>query len=409
MKIIALHSQNFKKLKAIDITPKDHTVIVSGKNGQGKSSILDSILVALAGKQKDLIKPIREGESKSTVVVELDDFIVTRTFKQGSASTLEVIQKKTGEVQKSPQAVLDTLIGSLAFDPLEFSDKKSSEQRELLLKLSGLNFTELNINRKNFYDHRHETGVLMNSLAEYTNEEIAEAKRIIEYGRVDSQKILLDIDEAQKHENHNNKKHEFIRFTESKIVDVKAELKMIEEKLNRLQDELQQQKLIPEMPTINVIDLRSQLQSAEAHNSSVNHSVSVLDEYIKRLELQNEYDQYGLKIEEIDRSKEVMLEQAKMPIHGLSVDDDGVVYNKIPFSQLSSAEKLKVSMSIAMAMNPELRVIRIMDGSLLDDDNMKVISEMAKDEDFQIWVEKVDSTGKIGFYIEDGSITNINE
>jgi hypothetical protein len=95
-----------------------------------------------------------------------------------------------------------------------------------------------------------------------------------------------------------------------------------------------------------------------------------------------------------------------MPIKGLSINDDGVIYNSIPFNQISSAEQLKVSLSIAMSMNPTLRVIRIMDGSLLDDDNLKLISEMAKDNDYQIWIEKVDSSGKVGFYIEDGSIKN---
>ena len=57
-----------------------------------------------------------------------------------------------------------------------------------------------------------------------------------------------------------------------------------------------------------------------------------------------------------------------------------------------------------MAMNPKLRVIIIVDGSLLDSENFKVIENMANDNDFQVWIEKVDDTGKIGIYIEDGEI-----
>jgi len=93
-----------------------------------------------------------------------------------------------------------------------------------------------------------------------------------------------------------------------------------------------------------------------------------------------------------------------MPIDGLSFDDEGVLFNAIPFSQLSSAEQLKVSISMAMSMNPKLRLIRIMDGSLLDSENMEIIKSMANDNDFQIWIEKVDESGKIGIYIEDGEI-----
>jgi hypothetical protein len=93
-----------------------------------------------------------------------------------------------------------------------------------------------------------------------------------------------------------------------------------------------------------------------------------------------------------------------MPIEGISFDDENVLYNGIPFSQLSSAEQLKVSISMAMSMNPKLRIVRIMDGSLLDNSSMKTVKEMADTNDFQIWIEKVDESGKIGIYIEDGEI-----
>jgi len=33
---------------------------------------------------------------------------------------------------------------------------------------------------------------------------------------------------------------------------------------------------------------------------------------------------------------------------------------------------------------------------------------MVKDKDFQAWIEKVDETGKIGFYIEDGELITEN-
>ncbi len=79
----------------------------------------------------------------------------------------------------------------------------------------------------------------------------------------------------------------------------------------------------------------------------------------------------------------------------------------IPLEQECDSGKLKVSMAIAMAINPELRVIRITNGSLLDSENMGVIEEMAKDKDFQVWIERVDESGKVGIVIEDGSIKSI--
>jgi len=85
-----------------------------------------------------------------------------------------------------------------------------------------------------------------------------------------------------------------------------------------------------------------------------------------------------------------------------------VTYGGIPFDQASSSEQLRVSMSIAMAANPKLRVIRIQDGSLLDDNSMAAIAETAKANDYQIWIERVDDSGKVGIVIEDGRVAAVN-
>ena len=117
-----------------------------------------------------------------------------------------------------------------------------------------------------------------------------------------------------------------------------------------------------------------------------------------------EYETLTVKIDAIDAKKSEMLAKANMPIAGLGINEDGVTYTGIPFDQISSAEQLKVSLAIAMAANPQIRVIRIMDGSLLDGDNFKVIQEMADAKDYQVFVEKVDDSGKVGVYIEDGEV-----
>ena len=49
MKIVSLQAENFKRLKAVEIKPDGSTVVITGKNAQGKSSILDSIFAAVGG------------------------------------------------------------------------------------------------------------------------------------------------------------------------------------------------------------------------------------------------------------------------------------------------------------------------------------------------------------------------
>jgi hypothetical protein len=95
-------------------------------------------------------------------------------------------------------------------------------------------------------------------------------------------------------------------------------------------------------------------------------------------------------------------------VEGLTFDSDGLLYHDIPLSQCSDGEKLMVSMGISMALNPTMRVVRIKDGSLLGPRNMKILEQMCKDKDFQLFLEKVNDRegyekgGKIGIFIEEG-------
>lgn len=71
--------------------------------------------------------------------------------------------------------------------------------------------------------------------------------------------------------------------------------------------------------------------------------------------------------------------------------------------------RLRVSVALAMAANPKLRIIRIMHGEAMDDDAMTVLAEMAEEHDFQVWVAKVDSSGKVGIVMEDGMVKEASE
>ena len=61
-------------------------------------------------------------------------------------------------------------------------------------------------------------------------------------------------------------------------------------------------------------------------------------------------------------------------------------------------------MAIAMAANPKLRVIRVQDGSLLDEEAMRILAEMAQAADYQVWIEVVQSGRSAAIVIEDGAV-----
>ena len=57
-----------------------------------------------------------------------------------------------------------------------------------------------------------------------------------------------------------------------------------------------------------------------------------------------------------------------------------------------------------MALNPALKIILIKDGSLLDEEGIKTVTEIAKGKDYQLWIECVKDSPGCGIYIEDGEI-----
>ena len=130
MQIIQLSSENFKRLKAVEITPRGELVMVTGRNAQGKSSVLDSIQAALAGGRACPADPIRHGQKGASIRLDLGDLVVTRKFTK-DGSTLTVTNAEGGKIS-SPQAMLDAMLGQISFDPLAFSKAKPRDQFDQL-------------------------------------------------------------------------------------------------------------------------------------------------------------------------------------------------------------------------------------------------------------------------------------
>ncbi len=109
-------------------------------------------------------------------------------------------------------------------------------------------------------------------------------------------------------------------------------------------------------------------------------------------------------MEERSARKTEAVANAPMPVPGLSFGDGEVLFDGLPLDQASQAEKIRVSVAIAMAANPKLRVLCIRDGSLLDRESLRLLSEMIESQDYQCWLEVTDDEGKTGVVIEDGAI-----
>ena len=411
MRIIELKAENIKKLKAIEIRPTGNTIFITGKNGAGKTCALDSICFALTGKDslKETSKPIREGQDHANVTVDLDDYIVNRNWTSNETSYLKV-ENKEGAKYPSPQALLDSFIGNLSFDPREFASMEKKEQKEVLQNLLGIKADgeKLDSQYQEIFNERTFIGRNFKaSKAQFDDmvkpRETLPEKEVNISDLTKQLSIAIENNKAIREIEYNVKEFEAsLDEVEKKISELLIRKEQLLSKVKSTKEHLAKAKIIP------VQDLQDKIDNAGNLNNEIRNAENY---YIKKTEVERfekSYKEKSKELETIITKKSELIKTAKMPIDGLSFDDDGVLFNAIPFTQLSSAEQLKVSISMAMAINPKLRVIFIRDGSLLDNSNIEFIKQIAKEKDFDIWIEKVDESGKIGIYIEEGEIVKNN-
>ena len=389
MRIVQFTADNFKRLVAVDITPDGDIVVLSGANGSGKTSALDGIWAALGGKSACPDKPIREGADKAEVRLVLDNgLVVERTFTE-KGTYLKVTAEGGRQKFTKPQDMLDELVGKIAFDPLAFSRMKPKDQVVELLNVVdvGIDLDAHERERQALYEKRAEANRevkrLEGALAGQKRHEGAPAA-VVAAGDLAA--------EITEQEACNAKRER----TLERLGEIEAKVKELEAERMRLQGKLTEYK--------DVESLKTQLANIEVDNEMVRANGRYDQLNNEGCSARAAARELDLELKNHNAKKDHALAAAKFPVEGLSFDDEGVTYNGIPFAQCASSEQLKVAVAIAMAANPELRVIQIREGSLLDRESFDVIAELAGAGDYQVWVEVVDETGDVGIVIEDGRV-----
>lgn len=437
MRIVQLHAENFKRLGVVEITPEGNLVTIGGKNGHGKSSVLDAIYVALKGRAVAPPRPIRKGEEQCTIRLDLGDWIITRKFhaKDGGDYTDSLrIENPDGLRQtKNPQQMLDSLLGEIGFDPFEFVNLKPKAQAARLLEMVPLSIDLDEFAAADASDFANRRDV---------NREVARLKAQLE--AIPKEDVPADLpdrsaltDQLGNAADINAKINADRQSREDAEREIKAcadqanacraraqALRAEADKLDEAAGEYDEsakgirERLAALPPLADYVDtdaIRQALREAEALQALADRQKrrEAIAADLAAAEAQSE--RYTEAMAERARQRNAALAEAEMPVPGLAfaIAEDGsatLTYEGLPFDkdQISTAAQLRVSTAIGMATNPRLRVLRIMDGSLLDEDSMRLLAEMAEAEDFQLWVEVV-GDGGVGIIMENGLIRGAAE
>ncbi len=449
--IVELTASNVKRLRAVHIKPDGAAVVLGGKNGAGKSSVLDAIEMALAGERSIPRAPVRKGEERGEIVADLGEIIVKRTFTAGGGTALTVTNRE-GARFPSPQAMLDKLTGALTFDPLAFSRMKAEQQSETLRRMVGLDFTALDGERAQVYAQRADVNrdgkamaarfQAMPQHADAPEAEVSSAAILAEQekatkehaARVEQARAVNAEQDAKKRaaadavaaaeraeaaafhaESFRDQTVEEINRLRALLVKQEDEAKakrgaagVARAKAAKATDDAKDL-AYADAGTVDLSPFRARLAAVEATNAKVRANAARA-EAEKALETKREESRkLTAAIEEIDAKKAAAIQAAAMPVPGLGFDSDGVTLDGLPFEQASQAQQLRVSVAMGFAMNPRLRVLLIRDASLLDTESLAMVTKMAEDAGAQVWMERVEQDGATTVLIEDGNATAVEK
>lgn len=414
MDIVELNIQNLMRVKAVTVRPDGHIVDITGRNSQGKTTVLNSIMIALKGRAAAPPKPIREGAEQCTIKLDMGELSVVREFRAlstGDITTKLTLTRADGSrVGEKPQTVLDAICGSLAFNPLEFAAWEPRKQFDALRQfVKGFDFPAYEETRKNAYDSRTE----VNRRAEQS--QAAADKIAIPKGKrpepVVAAEILAEIERAEHQNRENEARSQKRKAAWVKIEELRDEAESLQVQLNsKLKEADEIEKKLNDAPRLpdqlSTAALRQKLMDAEIINAVVRGH----DDRQKHLDAAEEAKKVSetltAAIKEMDENKSKAIASAELPVEGLDLVDGAVVFNGVPFEQASTSEKIRVSMAIAMAMNSSLKIVLIDDGSALDKDARALVAKIAEENNFTVWMTRVTDGEAVGIQIEDGEVVS---
>lgn len=411
MKIVSLRAENVKRLTAAYIEPSGNLVEITGKNGAGKTSVLDALWIALKGRSVAPPKPIREGAEKAVIEVNLGKYTVTRTFnlkEDGDYTTSVKVENPDGFVAKKPQDLLDSFLGTLTIDPLAFARMPAKDKFETLKAMvPGVDFAAISTANQKDRDartdaNRQAASYSAQATAILLPEEIPEP--------IDEIALVETMTNAAAH-NADIEQRRARRLALQAAIDARTQqIADLEEELAALKqtNETDAARLAsaPALPDlIDVADVRQQIDAARATNAIVERSKLKADLLEKAAAQQKLSDEFTAAMASRTAEKTKKIAAAKLPVPGLTFgDDETILLDGVPFEQGSDAEQLRASIAIAAAVNKELKIVRVRDGSLLDDDSWQILKDFAEANDVQVWAECVDSSRPGAILIEDGHV-----
>lgn len=429
MRVTRLKAENFQGLKMVEVRvgPDLTEIEIGGKNAQGKSSLLNALETLLAGAKSAPKRPVRNGAEKAVIEGEIlsadgqTKLHLKKTITEAGNTTFTV-SDATGTL-RSPQALMDKLLGEggvITLEPLEFIQQKPKDQFKTLKSLAGIDFTDLEEEHKRVYEERTGFNAVRDQLkARGTSirQELGDVE--IPESEVDVSALEQELEDASAYTAKLTSLRAAVSNVESSIENSKRRIEALRRELADAEEHHTELEMrhVSATDELNALpdpassrtsaEIREALAEAREQNALFHKGRALVE--LREQHAANEVKRVGAetRLDEIAAEKARRIAEAKFPVPGLTLgDDETVLYNGTPLADCCTAEQIRVSVAVGLAMQGALKIVRLTNGSLLDDDNRRIIREACEAAGAQEWVEIVGTGGPTTIVIEAGMVVD---
>lgn len=404
MKISSLEIENVKRVRAVHLEPAANGLtVIGGKNGQGKTSVLDAIAWALGGEKYRPSAPQREGAALGPrLKVVLDNGLVVERKGRNSALT---VTDPAG--RKGGQQLLDAFVEQFAIDLPRFLRATDRDKAAILLRTIGVEeeLARLEGQESAAYSKRRTIGQIAKQKEQLT-------QAMPEYPDApDAQISVLELIHRQqqmlKQNAENQRMRDRVKQMEEQVQQLAGELEALFKRHNQAQRQLEDARAQAQgLKDQDAAALEREIARVEAVNARVRANMDKAKAAAEAADYAHQYEALSGEIEALRAEKRALLEKAALPLPELTVEGGQLMYRGHAWDCLSGADQLMVATAIVRALNPQCRFVLLDKLEQMDLDTLKDFGEWLEREGLQAIATRVSTGEECQIIIEDGVVVN---
>lgn len=399
-KITSLELENIKRIKAVQISPTETGLtVIGGKNGQGKTSVLDAIMWILGGERYRPSEPKREGSVTPPYgKITLSNGLVVE--RKGKNSDLKVIDPSGN---RAGQQLLNEFISQFALDLPKFMNGNNKEKADTLLQVIGVGdkLYELDQQEKELYNQRRTIGQIANQKKKYAAE--LPVYPDVPAEPISATELIKEQQEILATNGENQRKRQRLAKLQSEADTLQKQIEELLTKQAKIHSDLEVAQMdAKELQDQSTAELEKSIADIEEINRKVRMNLDKEKAETEAQEYAEKYDAHTEKIEAVRSARADLLDGANLPLEGLSVEDGELTYKGFKWDNLSGADQMKVGVAIVRKLNPKCGFVLLDKLEQMDLDTLKEFSAWLKQEGLQVIATRVSTGDECSIIIEDG-------